>query len=117
MDYDPEAWALVESEGLGGFTGVIPRLDQGKTNGHAENGDHPNGAEAASGHGRSGPASAGEGGWYAVDVDYGGKELRRWAGVQYESHGGHEVGKMVKALWPEQGWETVWVSACYGSDR
>lgn len=98
VDYDAKAWAKVEADGLGGFTGVVPRIERK---------EEANGA--ANGHGRSGPTEAGEGGWYAVDVDYGGKELREWAGVQYQSHGGQEVGNMVKALWPEQGWETIWV--------
>lgn len=97
MDYDKEAWAKVEEEGLGGFTGVVPEVVR-----------VANGVDGGGGGGRSGPETAGEGGWYAVDVGYGGKELRQWAGVQYESKGGQEVGNMVKALWPEQGWETIW---------
>lgn len=58
--------------------------------------------------GRAGPSSAGEGGWYAVDVEYAGAEVRRWAGVTYEAEGGHEVGNMVRGLWDERGWETIW---------
>ena len=58
--------------------------------------------------GRRGPDEAGKGGWYAVDVEYGGREMRRWAGVTYESKGGKEIGRMVRGLWDERGWETVW---------
>ena len=44
-----------------------------------------------------------------MDCDYSGGERRRWAGVGYESEGGKEVGKMVKGLWDERGWECLWV--------
>ncbi|WVQ80946.1 hypothetical protein IAT38_003053 [Cryptococcus sp. DSM 104549] len=37
-----------------------------------------------------------------------GNDMRGWAGVQYEMCGGHEVGKMVKRLWDERGWECLW---------
>ncbi len=43
--------------------------------------------------------------WYPADVRFGGSEMRRWAGVEYESPGGREVGKMVRGLWDERGWE------------
>lgn len=47
--------------------------------------------------------------WYAADVAYAGAEMRRWAGVGYESKGGEEVGKMVRGLWDPKGWECLWV--------
>lgn len=53
--------------------------------------------------------------WYAVDVDCSGPEKRKWAGVEYESRGGKEVGRMVKGLWDERGWECLWVSSEMGS--
>lgn len=64
----------------------------------------------AEGKGRSGPSEAGKGGWYAIDVQYAGNEMRRWAGTNFESRGGTEVGKMIRGLWDERGWETIWVS-------
>jgi hypothetical protein len=67
--------------------------------------------------GRAGPPEAGTGGWYGVDVEYGGREMRRWAGVAYESKGGKEVGRMVRGLWDERGWETLWVSASGARER
>ncbi|KAL1408817.1 hypothetical protein Q8F55_005631 [Vanrija albida] len=100
VDYDPEAWAKIEDQGLGGFTGVIP-VEAEETGGLQT-------PPPASGPGRSGPAAAGKGGWYAVDVSFGGTEMRKWAGVGFESKGGHEVGQMVKGLWDERGWETIW---------
>lgn len=48
--------------------------------------------------------------WYAADVAYGGPEMRKWAGLKYQSEGGEEVGKMVQGLWDERGWECLWVS-------
>lgn len=48
--------------------------------------------------------------WYAADVAYAGEEMRKWAGVTYESKGGQEVGKMVRGLWDPRGWECLWVS-------
>lgn len=53
--------------------------------------------------------------WYAVDVDYSGGEKKKWAGVEYESAGGREVGRMVKGLWDERGWECLWVSLGFSS--
>ncbi len=47
--------------------------------------------------------------WYAADVAYGGREMKKWAGVEYQSQGGEEVGKMVRSLWDERGWECLWV--------
>ena len=47
--------------------------------------------------------------WYAADVAYSGGEMRQWAGKTYECEGGLEVGKMVKGLWDERGWECLWV--------
>ena len=48
--------------------------------------------------------------WFAVDCDYSGPDRRRWAGVGYESQGGGEVGRMVRGLWDERGWECLLVS-------
>ena len=39
--------------------------------------------------------------------------MRKWAGVTYQSEGGEEVGRMVRALWDERGWECLWVSTAY----
>lgn len=47
---------------------------------------------------------------YSVDVEYGGTEMRKWAGKEYQSVGGEEVARMVRGLWDERGWECVWVS-------
>jgi hypothetical protein len=52
--------------------------------------------------------------WYASDLEHGGTEMKRWAGVEYETPGGQEVGKMVKALWDPRGWECIWVSNLFG---
>jgi hypothetical protein len=116
VDYDPDAWARIESEGLGGFTGVTPFLTDIFR-------DDPVTAAAYPGRSRDlsrpfplpipltrtiPPKEKHE--WYAVDCAFGGPEVRRWAGVTYESQGGGEVGKMVKSLWDERGWECVWVS-------
>ncbi|WWD21785.1 hypothetical protein CI109_106273 [Kwoniella shandongensis] len=62
---DPLAWAKIQHDGLGGFTGVNPA---------------------------------------AVD-----EALKdEWTGVQYEAKHGHEMAKMVRALWDERGWECLW---------
>ena len=48
--------------------------------------------------------------WYAADVAYGGREMRKWSKVEYQSVGGEQVASMVRGLWDERGWECVWVS-------
>ena len=52
--------------------------------------------------------------WYAADVAYGGREMRRWSKVEYQSLGGEQVARMVRGLWDERGWECVWVSSTGG---
>lgn len=111
VNYDRTCWEKIESEGLGGFTGVIPafppvRKPQLPT--PAPEAGEEGGKEKEKPVGRAGPSSVGEGGWYAVDVEYAGAEVRKWAGVTYEAEGGHEVGNMVRGLWDERGWETIW---------
>lgn len=49
-------------------------------------------------------------GAYKKDVEAGGPELKKWAGVEHEVKGGHEVGRMVSELWNPLGWECIWVS-------
>lgn len=100
VGYDRAAWQHIETEGLAGFTGVLPSFAPG---------DAPPGTPTNDGPGRSGPADPHEeGGWYAVDLAYGGREMKRWAGVQFETPGGQKVGEMVRGLWDERGWETIW---------
>ncbi|EKC97378.1 cytoplasm protein [Trichosporon asahii var. asahii CBS 8904] len=102
VGYDRAAWQHIETEGLAGFTGVIPSFTD-RSDGA------PPGTPTNDGPGRSGPADPhSEGGWYAVDLAYGGREMKRWAGVQFETPGGQKVGEMVRGLWDERGWETIW---------
>ncbi|WVQ98367.1 hypothetical protein IAU59_005490 [Kwoniella sp. CBS 9459] len=144
VDDDPAAWAKIEEEGLGGFTGILPistplrpvvdpsclpsiptqasalalassgtatstTTSTENTNGSTDNAQgqtgymrHPLGWGAAT------LAEFGEEDWYAVDLKFGGPELQKWANRQYEAKGGQEVGKMVKGLWDERGWECLW---------
>jgi len=142
VDYDADAWATIEQNGLCGFTGVtpfIPQLvDEDEENKVGDKGkDAPslpvpqeknllaptplsNAATPTTPVQRldaesiSRPRSRADGeddsGYYAIDVQYGGEDIRAWAGVEFESIGGHEVGNMVCGLWDPRGWETVWVS-------
>ncbi|KAK8870082.1 hypothetical protein IAR55_000652 [Kwoniella newhampshirensis] len=113
VGYDPAAWAKIEDEGLGGFTGVTPLPPATITPPQSQFPSPP-----SSNDGSATPAGAvGRGKyqvelpkteWYARDVMHGGREMRQWAGAQYESEGGKEVGKMVKGLWDERGWECLW---------
>ncbi|CAK9780592.1 hypothetical protein CC85DRAFT_329197 [Cutaneotrichosporon oleaginosum] len=118
VDYERGAWAKIEAEGLGGFTGVIPHVRlptpapeaaaaavAGEGPAAAAAAERDTGAAAVSG--RACPDAGGEG-WYAVDVRYAGAEVRRWAGVEYEAKGGHEVAKMVRGLFDPRGFETLW---------
>ncbi len=105
VDYDRGAWEKIEAEGLGGFTGVIPAFPPTRTQLPTPS---PSPDEADKPVGRAGPAAAGEGGWYATDVEYAGAEVRRWAGVEYEAAGGHEVANMVRGLFDPRGFETIW---------
>ncbi|ORX35857.1 hypothetical protein BD324DRAFT_629285 [Kockovaella imperatae] len=118
VDYDPKAWAQIEEQGLGGFTGVTPL--------RPFTGQVPMTPAMASAAGNSSklfsypsPADPGDPGrksigklenrdWYAADVAFAGKDMREWAGVTYESRGGKEVGKMVAGLWDPRGWECLW---------
>lgn len=47
-------------------------------------------------------------GSYKDDVEAGGPELKKWAGVEHMSKGGQEIEKMVEALWDPRGWECLW---------
>lgn len=99
VGYDRAAWRHIEEEGLAGFTGVLPSFSV----------DNSADSLINDGPGRSGPADPhAQGGWYAVDLEYSGAELRRWAGVEFETPGGQKVGEMVRGLWDERGWETIW---------
>ncbi|KAL7420630.1 hypothetical protein Q5752_004581 [Cryptotrichosporon argae] len=139
VGYDHDAWAKIEAEGLGGFTGVTPINRSGPSSpASAWASRPPTGPSSPSPASptRPGPslanglasglassastdslAFAGRGKsirvkskaeWYAVDVAHAGGEMRRWAGIEYECAGGHEVGRMVRALWDERGWECLW---------
>lgn len=116
MNYEPEAWAKIEAEGLGGFSGVTPFA----TDIFNENSKAPSNQDIPARNlsqpfplpsPLTKPIPAKEKHeWYAVDCAFGGSEVRRWAGVTYQSKGGEEVGKMVRSLWDERGWECIWVS-------
>lgn len=146
VDYDPGAWSKIESEGLGGFTGITPLFRRRHFPPYrSPSSSNPASPSLSPTSGPAGSAGAGGGGvsltigrggggggvsgattpaaartkslgrlekdeWYAVDVDYSGGEKKKWAGVEYESKGGREVGKMVRGLWDERGWECLWVS-------
>ena len=131
--YDPLKWSKIESEGLAGFTGVIPSRRPAPissvrsnvhpdtlTNGVTEDSDHtvidlPGGGRAAI-HSSAIKTYAPKNlvdmpkeVWYDIDVAVGGAEMRQWDGREYETEGGGEVGGMVRGLWDERGWETIWV--------
>lgn len=115
MGYDPDEWGKIEQDGLGGFTGVTP-LRPFKPFVPPSNPDTSiaNPSQLASPYDSAGRAKfignlPGRD-WYAADVAYAGGEMRRWAGVEYESKGGQEVGRMVRELWDPRGWECIWVS-------
>jgi hypothetical protein len=129
VDYSRKSWKHILQHGVGGFTGVIPirdpeeverekgPADEDKAKGAAERlkkskREQGRGAyqdDFATAYDSESDAE-GEGGAVALNVKYGGDDYRRWAGDDWESAGGHEVGRLVKALWDERGWETVWVS-------
>ncbi|OWZ76258.1 cytoplasmic protein [Cryptococcus neoformans Bt85] len=137
VDYDPIKWNKIEQEGLGGFTGVLPFLpepriasnddaDKGKSKGlptpptpaPSAISTHFTASSIASALANQTPVGRSSThpelhvppaeGWYPLDLTHAGPSLRRWAGVTYESEGGHEVGRMVKGLWDERGWECLW---------
>ncbi|OCF33737.1 hypothetical protein I316_04449 [Kwoniella heveanensis BCC8398] len=136
VDDDPGAWAKIEEEGLGGFTGILPISTPARpsidpsclpsipTQASALSGIDTSSSshKGSDALGHQGPSSMrhplgwgavtlsefGEQDWYAVDLKFGGPELQKWANRQYEAKGGQEVGKMVKALWDERGWECLW---------
>ncbi|ODN85100.1 hypothetical protein L202_00923 [Cryptococcus amylolentus CBS 6039] len=112
VDYDPEAWAIIEDQGLGGFTGVapvtFPATPPEFTSLQVPPSSTADSLPAALGRGAvDGAGDRLTSDWYNTDVLHGGKELRRWAGVKYESRGGEEVGRMVRGLWDERGWECL----------
>ncbi|WVR04881.1 hypothetical protein IAU60_001893 [Kwoniella sp. DSM 27419] len=130
VDNDPAAWTTIEQEGLGGFTGIIPLtaperpdFDPSCLPGNASQAaaistptastDSASGDQPAPAHplGWGATTLAGFGtekSWYEVDLKFGGTEMQYWAGKEYESAGGSEVGKMVRALWDQRGWECLW---------
>ena len=134
VEYDPHKWSIIQEEGLGGFTGVIPILDLSSTppstSSASSSASLPSHRYKTSQCTRSTPPPpppalhitphvpsdtqsdipANEA--YAIDCQHGGDEMRRWAGVGYEADGGGEVGGMVRGLWDERGWECLWVRCC-----
>jgi hypothetical protein len=112
VDYDTAAWTRIEAEGLGGFTGVTPVSrdifgDATTSDATSSAGPRPLQLPVPLAK-RIPPKEKHE--WHSVDCNFGGAELRRWAGVEYQSQGGQEVGAMVRSLWDERGWECLWVS-------
>lgn len=121
---DPAKWDIIQDEGLGGFTGVIPILNlpslsqpspdtPSYTTSMCTRTSPPTAPEAhtiaphvPASETQATPANEA----YAIDILHSGPEERRWAGVRYESEGGEEVGRMVRGLWDERGWECLWVS-------
>jgi hypothetical protein len=104
---------------LGGFSGVTPLFRRKAYPTYTPQSASPSPPDSDSGINT--PAGAGAGRtknlghleqdeWFAVDCDYSGSEKRKWAGVGYECNGGREVGRMVRGLWNERGWECLWVS-------
>ncbi|OCF53979.1 hypothetical protein L486_08536 [Kwoniella mangroviensis CBS 10435] len=102
---DPASWTKIAEEGLGGFTGVIPFTPAEKPAQTATNGTTP---PHPFGWGATQLSDYQSDSWLAVDLMFGGKEMREWAGKQYTSKGGQEVQKMVEALWDVRGWECLW---------
>ncbi|WWC68263.1 uncharacterized protein I206_102186 [Kwoniella pini CBS 10737] len=121
VNNDSTLWAKIEEEGLAGFTGIIPIPAPDKPSSDPScvssiprtnvsvNGDskgkqliHPQG------WGSTDLSEFGEDTWLSVDLKFGGTDFRKWAGVQYETPGGEEVGKMVNGLWDRRGWECLW---------
>ncbi|ODO11228.1 hypothetical protein I350_00003 [Cryptococcus amylolentus CBS 6273] len=94
VDNDPAKWKRIEEQGLGGFTGIIPRSDRYRIeDGIKDNvGRHPHNERE----------------WQYLDRIQGHSEMKRWYGVEHEAEGGHEIGAMVRSLWDERGWECVW---------
>ena len=131
VDYDPALWSKVELDGLGGFTGVTPLRPYQPS--HPAPPSDPTNAPIPSHNCTdrnptstsptlSNPSHDSQGrakfigkledrDWYAADVAYAGGDMRKWAGVEYESPGGKGIGRMVKGLWDPRGWECLWVSA------
>ncbi|WWD00940.1 hypothetical protein V866_007878 [Kwoniella sp. B9012] len=105
VDDDPASWTKIEEEGLGGFTGVIPFTPAEKPTQAAVNGTTP---PHPFGWGATQLSDYQSDSWLAVDLMFGGKEMREWAGKQYTSKGGQEVQKMVEGLWDVRGWECLW---------
>ncbi|WVQ80115.1 hypothetical protein IAT38_002216 [Cryptococcus sp. DSM 104549] len=110
VGYDPAAWAKIEQEGLGGFTGITPLPPSltAKPPVPSPPGASPlEGSLTPAGRGKIETGVSKEE-WYARDVKHAGTEMRKWAGVEYECAGGKEVGRMVRGLWDERGWECLW---------
>ncbi|WVQ69614.1 uncharacterized protein L199_007834 [Kwoniella botswanensis] len=105
VDDDPALWTKIEEEGLGGFTGVIPLTPAEKPTKPVTNGTTP---PHPFGWGATQLSDYQSDNWLAVDLMFGGKEMRDWAGKQYTSKGGQEVQKMVEGLWDVRGWECLW---------
>lgn len=105
VDYSPSAWATIESNGLGGFTGITPLrpYPPAYLAAEASANSPPPGFVGTKFFPKLRPED-----YYTADVHSGGRDLREWAGVEYESVGGSEVGGMVRGLWDPRGWETAW---------
>ncbi|WVQ77606.1 hypothetical protein IAR50_007294 [Cryptococcus sp. DSM 104548] len=101
IQHDDAKWQKIKEEGLGGFTGVIPPIDNCEDF-KAPAGDPDNIRSFYY------TLSTIPGGWYHHDQSKGSAEVQKWYGVQYEAEGGHEVASMVRDLWDERGWECVW---------
>ncbi|ORY30227.1 hypothetical protein BCR39DRAFT_530056 [Naematelia encephala] len=111
VNYDPALWAGIEEQGLLGFTGVTPVLDlafpPSPTSPASANPSHQVNTTDSAGRAKF-IKKLERHQWYSADVAYGGQEAKKWAGVEVESPGGKEVGRMVKGLWDERGWECLW---------
>ena len=113
VDYDQEKWSVVETDGIAGFTGVTPvrPLKAPPAPMNSSNPSHLMSNIDSSGRAKF-LGKLEQRDWYAADVAYAGREMSEWAGVEFESPGGREVGRMVKGLWDPRGWECLWVSQC-----
>ncbi|RXK39988.1 hypothetical protein M231_02783 [Tremella mesenterica] len=83
VNNDPEQWSVIQERGLTGMTGVLPLPE----------GTKPGDPEIPS----------------EILEPRAGDDVKRWTGVQFECPGGHEVGRMVRSLWDERGWECLWL--------
>lgn len=124
VDYDEKIYDDIQENGLHGFTGIIPIIEE-ESKSDEEDGAGANGPLGAADGGPPKPVQNPEpdapvpelglrkggpkpkAGWYVEDIKYAGEELRRWAGVEFEAKGAHEVSNMVRGLWDPRGWECL----------